>query len=308
MIRLAKDTGANFVKFQCYTPESLTINCDTEFFKVHDKHSPWFNMSLWEIYEKSYTPKEWFPQLFEECRRVGIEAIVTPYCLDDLNYLENVDCPNYKVSAFESVDASFVKSVANTGKRVFVSVGQLSIEEVNYLWIVVKEKNPDSILMHSVSKYPPLLRECNFPRMQALSVLTNGNFGFSDHSLDEWSTLTAISYGATYIEKHFKNCEDCIDAHFSLNEWELGELIKLSKDYHSAINSKTSDDKSYTRSIFAIADIKKGEEFSSDNIKIIRPGIGLHPKHFVGLCGKKSNRDIKRGYPIIDRDLQNFEN
>lgn len=297
LIRLSKDCGADFVKFQCYLPESLTINCNNEHFIIKDPHSPWDGMTYWDLYEKAHTPRHWFPYLIDECKKINIKFMATPYCKEDLDFLEKYDCQYYKISAFEAVHPFFVQEVASTGKQIFLSVGHLNDEQASILYLLLKSKNKESILMHSISKYPPFLNECNFPRFKKLKEICP-DIGFSDHTIDEWSTLTAIALGAKYIEKHFKNTEDCLDAHFSLDEWQLTELIHTSKKYYKNINAEIKDDRQHARSIFVIEDIQAGEKFTTKNIGIIRPSLGLDPDKLTKVFSSKATMNLTRGTPL----------
>jgi pseudaminic acid synthase len=302
LTRIAKDAGADIVKYQSYRPESLTIDCNNDYFIVKDKESPWYGRTLWDIYQESNTPREWFPILFNECKKINLQYLVTPYSEDDLNFLESLDCPMYKISAFEARDFDFVKKVIDTKKQIFLSVGLLTLDEINALWYFLKAKNNQSFIMHSISKYPPKFSDCNFPRFAKLKQITN-NLGFSDHSLDELTTLTAITLGATVIEKHIKKYDDSIDAHFSLNQWEFEKLIKTCKEHYSNIFKEIKEESDYARSIFCIRDIRKGDAFTSENVKVIRPGSGLHPGHYLTLLNQSAKRDILRGHPILPSDL-----
>lgn len=303
-IKLIDDSircGADYVKFQCYTPESLTIDCDNEFFT--QKFTPLSYPSYYDLYKRSMTPREWFKDLFDYCKDRNQKFLVTPFSFEDLEFLEKLNCPHYKIAAYESLDSEFVKTVSLTKKPVYASIGQLGFTGALNIFHTLYDANKESTIFYSISKHPSTLQDFNFELMRHLSKYTYGRTGFSDHSIDFMVTLAAVMNGASIVEKHITRDKTAIDGHFSLNADEYSYLIKYARNFYKDFHMKLPDDTSYNRSIFCIKDIEPGEKFTRFNLKVIRPGAGIHPRYFNDMIGTKSNRKIKRGEPITMEDF-----
>jgi pseudaminic acid synthase len=305
LIDHVKASGCDYVKFQCYTPDSLTIDVDNEWFRVKNFPTPSYSTdptTYYQLYKASMTPREWFPKLFKYCEEIDIKYIVTPFCIEDLMFLERLGCPHYKIAAYEANDEEFVDAVIKTKKPIYISTGQMGFIEAIAMANHIKKHNPLSCVFHSISKHPTLLSDLNIQRILKLKQYTT-EIGFSDHSIDPIVTYAAIFAGAEIIEKHITIDDDSVDGAFSLNCVEMAELISRCKEIYNCLNTTQKDDSTHNRSIFCTQDVVEGMLFTRQNIRVIRPGAGVHPKFYKELLGKKIKRNIKKGEPLRVEDL-----
>jgi len=306
LLEIAKQSGADAVKLQTYTPDTMTIDCDLPDFKVEG--GLWGGKTLYELYQWAHTPWEWHEALFKKARELEILIFSSPFDETAVDFLETLAVPAYKIASFEMTDLPLVEYVAKTGKPLIVSTGMASLEEIEELVATVKKTgNEDLILLHCVSSYPALHSEYNLHTMvdlhQRFGVLT----GLSDHSLTNVTAISSVALGACVVEKHFtfSRKDGGPDAAFSLEPEELGALcrdVKIAAETLGKVNYELTageqKSKGFRRSIYAVRDIKEGEVFNLDNIKRIRPGFGLAPKYFTKTLGCRASQDIKRGTPI----------
>lgn len=306
IIHAAKESGADCIKIQTYTQDTLTIDCNNEYFQIKD--GTWKGENLYGLYGKAYTPWEWQPELMEEARKVGIAFFSTPFDKSAVDFLEEMNVEFYKIASFEMVDIPLLKYTASKGKPMIVSTGMGTIEEMEEAkQAIYGQGNEQLIFLKCSSAYPAKPEEMNIKTILDMKERFQVPVGLSDHSLGSLSAVTAVAMGASVIEKHF-----CIsreienpDASFSMTAEEFSTMVKdirlteaaMGKVVYGAAKQEESSIV-FRRSLFAVQDIKAGELLSEENIKSIRPGYGLKPKYYNEIIGKKALFDIKRGEPL----------
>ena len=308
MIEVAADAGADAIKLQTYTPETMTLNFQSDDFVVNEEGSLWSGESLYELYAKASTPWEWHEPLFEKARSLGLMAFSSPFDSSAVDLLESLDVPCYKIASFENNDLPLIKKVAMTGKPIIVSTGMASKNEIAELLTTIRNTgNNQIILLKCTSNYPADASDSNLATIPHMKEHFNCLVGLSDHANGISVSLAGIAMGACLIEKHFvlDKSSGGVDAEFSLEPHELKSLISEAKIVHSAIGSVVYDgseneqkSKKYRRSIYCSQDIKKGEILNENNIRVIRPGFGLAPKYYWDIIGKVATKDIFRGTAI----------
>jgi pseudaminic acid synthase len=306
MIKVAKECGADAVKFQCYKPDTLTLDCDNKYFQV--EHPQWGGQTLYELYKKAYTPWEWFPKLKEVARKEGILFFATTFDKSSTDFLEELDVPIHKIASFELVDLPLIGYTAKTKKPLIISTGMGSIEEIKEAVDIAKRAGAkDLTLLKCVSSYPAAPKEINLKTIPDMQKKFNCKIGLSDHTLGIGVSIAAIILGAKVIEKHFTLSKGIKtpDSFFSIEPSELKKLVKNVRiaekaigKVHYGLTRKEEQSKVFRRSLFVVKDIKKGEVLTEDNIKPIRPGYGLKPKYLDDILGKKVEKDIKKGFPL----------
>jgi len=306
LIKEAKRCGADAVKFQCYTPDTLTINCNNKYFKV--KHHKWGGQTLYQLYQKAYTPWNWFKELKKIAEDLGIIFFATSFDKKSVDFLENLDVPIHKIASFELIDLPLIEYIAKTKKPLILSTGMATLKEIKEAIDTAKKAGAkDIILLKCVSSYPAKPEEMNLITIQDMKKRFKLPVGLSDHTLNITTSIVAISLGAKLIEKHFTLSREINtpDNFFSLEPKEFEELVKNIKIVESLIGKihygPTKGEKielKNRRSLFAIKDIKKGEPFTEENIRSIRPSFGLPPKYLKLILGKKAKKDIKMGTPL----------
>ncbi|WP_297192100.1 pseudaminic acid synthase [uncultured Campylobacter sp.] len=310
-VRAAKEAGADAIKIQTYTPHSLTLDSKKDDFII--KGGLWDKKSFFELYDNAKTPYEWHSQIFEAAQDAGIICFSSPFCKDDLEFLKRFDPPAYKIASFEANDENFARLVIREKKPVLVSTGIATKEELKRICEICKEEeNENLILLKCTSSYPADTKDMNLSSINLLKKEFNCIVGLSDHSLDNLSSIIAVSLGARVVEKHF--CLDksikSEDSAFSLDFNEFKSLCEDIRKTEEALgkpslelDEKGLKNRVFARSLYASADIKKGEIFTESNIKSIRPNFGLHPKFYKDLLGKKAKRDIKFADALNEGDL-----
>ena len=312
LIRMAKIYGANAVKLQTYTPQTITLNSKRDEFKI--KNGLWRNYTLWNLYKKAQTPFEWHKELFDYAKKIKITCFSTPFDETAVDLLESLDCPFYKVASFEINHIPLIKKIAKTRKLIIISTGMANLEEIDLAYKTAKRNGAkDIILLYCVSNYPSKISDFNFNNIRILKKRYNCRVGFSDHSTDNKVVAAAIAAGAEVIEKHIAlNAQKkAFDVAFSSRGGEIKDYVKTIKETSLLMgkkyffrNKSEENGLKFRRSIYAISDIKKGEKFSTKNIKVIRPGLGIHPIYFEKLLGKKSPLNIKQETPLNKRLLR----
>ncbi|MBP2201426.1 pseudaminic acid synthase [Methanococcus voltae] len=312
LIDKAAEASVDAVKMQTYTPETMTINSHMEDFMVKGKKE-WEGKNLYELYGWAYTPWDWQPLLKEYAESKGLIWFSTPFDETSVDFLEELNVQLYKVASFEITDIPLLKKIAKTGKPVILSRGMASIEEIEEAIRTLKENGTnDIILLHCVSSYPAKYEEMNLKTISDIPERFEVLAGLSDHSLGLVAPILSVAMGAVAIEKHFTLLREDggPDASFSLEATELAELVNNVRNAELAIgkvNYQLTEDelknRAFRRSIYVTNDIKKGDIFSTENIRVIRPGYGLEPKYYEELLGKQSSRDIEKGNPITKEDF-----
>ena len=312
MIKMAKKYGADAVKIQTYTADSMTLNSNKKYFKI--KSGLWKGYKLWDLYKKASTPLEWHKELFLYSKKVGITLFSTPFDENAVNVLEDLNCPFYKIASFEMLDTNLIKKVCSTKKPIIISTGLANLKEIEYIFNFIKKRGvKDVTILYCVSNYPSEIDDFNINNIKILKNKFGCKVGFSDHSLDNKVSMSAVIAGAEVIEKHIAlgNQKKGLDVKFSLKG---KEILKFRKDINFAYNLVKNDIfyrsdkekklKNFRRSVFTIKDIKKGEIFSKKNIKIIRPGNGLSPIYFDNLIGRKSPVNLAEAEPLSENILK----
>lgn len=320
IIHAAKEAGADCIKIQTYTPDTLTIDCDNSYFRISD--GTWNGENLYQLYRKAYTPWEWQEELFEEAKKVEIDFFSTPFDNTAVDFLEKIGIGFYKIASFELVDIPLIEYVASKGKPIILSTGMATLAEIDEAVEAVKKQgNHNFALLRCASAYPAITDEMNLRTMQNMGDTFGVPYGLSDHSMGSVGAVTAVALGASIIEKHFcldRSIENP-DSTFSMNPIEFREMVRDIRQAERAIGSvkygPSKQEKSsqvFRRSVFCVKDIKKGEKLTPENVRIIRPGYGLAPKYYSSVLGLMALRDIERGTPLkmgmigeVDEDGKN---
>lgn len=311
IIRVAKDCGADCIKIQTYTPDTITIDCDNEYFQIQE--GTWKGENLYSLYGKAYTPWEWHKELKEAANKIGIDFFSTPFDKTSVDFLESIDIPFYKIASFELVDIPLIRYVASKGKPIIMSTGMGTQEEIREaVEAAYQEHNDRVVLLKCSSAYPALPDDMNLRTIEDMRERFNLPVGLSDHSLGSLSATTAIAMGASVIEKHFCLSRDISnpDASFSMTPSEFSSMVSDIRKVEKALGRITygpSDQEQnnlkFRKSVFVIKDVNEGERFTEENLKVIRPGFGLKPKYFQDVLGKSAVRALKRGTPLKWEDI-----
>jgi pseudaminic acid synthase len=306
LIEMAKKYGADAVKLQTYTPDTLTIKSKKPDFKI--RGGLWNGKTLWDLYDKAQTPFEWHKELFDYAKKIRITCFSTPFDDTAVDLLESFNCPFYKVASFEMNHIPLIKKVAQTKKPIIISTGMANLKEIDLAYKTAKNNGAkEIILLYCVSNYPSKTSDFNFNNIKILKERYNCKIGFSDHSTDNKVVAAAIAAGAQVIEKHIalEGQKKGFDIAFSLKGKEIKNYLQVIKDTSLMMgkkyffrNKSENHFLQFRRSIYAVSDIKKGEKFTKKNIRVIRPGFGIQPVFFEKLINKKSPFDIKREMPL----------
>lgn len=308
IVEAAAEAGAHALKLQTYTAETMTLDMDEGEFFIDDPNNLWQGTSLYNLYQQAYTPWEWHQPIFDRCRELGIIGFSTPFDATAVDFLESLKVPCYKIAAFENTDLPLLKKVAATGKPVFVSTGMATVAELDETVRTLRDNGcPGIVLLKCTSTYPASPQNSNLRTLPHLRELFNCEVGISDHTMGIGTALAAVALGATVVEKHFtlSRAEGGVDAAFSMEPEELGVLVKESERawqslggiyYGPTIAEKAS--LKHRRSLYITQDLTAGTLLSPENVRAIRPGLGLPPKYYETVLGKRVNRDVKRGTPL----------
>ncbi len=306
IIHRAKESGADAVKLQTYTADTLTIDCAADPFLI--KEGLWAGRTLFDLYQDAYTPWEWHERLKWEADKIGIDLFSSPFDHTAVDLLEKLDIPVYKVASFEMNDHALLRYIAKTEKPIIMSTGLATLSDIGESIAVIRSEGNEQILvLHCVSAYPAPADEMHLRTIPHLAEAFDVATGLSDHTEGIASAIGSVALGASLIEKHFTLSREAggPDAAFSLEPDELTELVenvhlleKALGTVHYEVKDKESESLPFRRSLFAVEDIRKGEELTSVNVRSIRPGYGLPPKHLDDIIGLKAGGDIKRGTPL----------
>lgn len=305
------EAGADAFKLQTYTPDSLTIKCDRSEYVVDQ--GPWKNRTLYDLYSQGATPNEWIPDLIQIAKSLNISLFSTPFSLKDVDILENLNVPAYKIASFEITYMQLLKYVAKTGKPIIFSTGLATIAEIDQaLEVLYSSGARDIAILKCTTSYPADYSSLNLKTIRFLKEKYQIPVGFSDHTEGNIAAIAAVSHGATILEKHVKldNDVSSVDSTFSLPVSKLQEYIEAAKnsalsigDIQDGPTEKEIGYMKYRRSIVASRNIEKNEEITLDNVVIVRPAIGLEPNDLDEILGKKANRIIKFGEGIRKESL-----
>lgn len=306
-IRAARKAGADAIKLQTYTPDTLTIKCDNEYFKL--KHGTlWDGKTLYELYGEAYTPWEWHPRLKKVANRLGMILFSTPFDKTAVDFLEKIGVPAYKVASFEIFDTPLIEYIASKGKPIIMSTGIADLNDIKDAIEACKRmKNNKIILLKCTSEYPTPYEDANLNTIPDMEKRFGYIVGISDHTVGIEVPIGAVALGAKLIEKHFilDRNTGSPDSKFSLNPQEFRSMVDCVRNLEKAmgkanyeITSSLEKSRVFARSLFVVEDVKKGELFTEKNVRSIRPGYGLRPKHIKKVLGKMARMDIKRGTPL----------
>jgi len=312
-IRAAKRAGADAIKMQTYTPDTMTLNCQNDDFKVQGG-TLWDGRYLHELYQKASLPWEWHKELFDLAKSEGLICFSTPFDISAVDFLEELDCPIYKIASFEIADIPLIEYIAKKQKPIIMSTGIANYEDIKLAIETCKNAgNNDITILKCTSSYPAPINEANLKMMKRFSDDFEVKVGLSDHTMGNLLPILSIAMGATVIEKHFKLNDNVggADASFSINEKDFKNLVNQVRLAESAMGIETYEltdkqisGKRYGRSIYISNDVKKGEILTEDNIKCVRPGLSLHPRHYNNILGKKVKNDFDKGSRIKLEDIQ----
>jgi len=314
LIKCAKTNGANAVKLQTFTPDTMTINSNKKYFKI--KQGLWKGYNLWDLYNKAQTPLKWHKELFRYGKSLGIKVFSTPYDETAVDFLEKLHCPIYKISSFEMTDLNLIKKASKTKKPLIISTGMANLDEIETSFKVAKRNGAKDItLLYCVSNYPSSINDFNLNNIKILKDKFKCKVGISDHSTDNRVAIASVACGAEVIEKHIAldNQKKGLDIDFSIKG---REIKKLRNDVDIAFNllgkniffrnKNENKSKVFRRSIFTTKKIKKGQKFTKNNIKVVRPGYGIEPKYFNKILNKKSPKNIDKHEPLKSAILKNL--
>lgn len=306
IIHAAKAAGADCIKIQTYTADTLTIDCDKPYFQVGA--GTWDGENLYKLYEKAFTPWEWQAELKKEAESIGLDFFSTPFDKSSVDFLEEMGIGFYKIASFEIVDIPLIKYVASKGKPIIMSTGMASLAEIEDAVNAMKSQGNNQLaLLRCASAYPAITDEMNLMTMKNMAEVFDVPVGLSDHSMGSVGAVTAVAMGAKIIEKHF--CLDRAienpDSSFSMNPEEFSQMVKDVRQAEKAIgkvcygaSEQEKNSMVFRRSIFCVKDIEPGEVLTEENIRVIRPGYGMAPKYYEEILGQVALQKIERGTPM----------
>lgn len=306
-IKAMKESGADAVKIQTYTPDTITIDSDNEYFRI-DQGTLWDGKTLYQLYQDAYTPWEWQPKLKEIAEELGLVFFSSPFDKTSVDFLEKMNVPAYKVASFEITDIPLIEYIASKGKPVIISTGIATLADIEEAVNACKRMgNKQIALLKCTSAYPAPLEEVNLRTIPNLADTLNTVVGLSDHTLGISVPIAAVALGAKIIEKHFildRNLGGP-DAAFSMEPAEFKSMVDAVRGVEKVLGTvnynlteKTKKSREFSRSLFAVKNIKAGESLTEQNVRSIRPGFGLHPRYYVQIIGKKARKDIEKGTPL----------
>lgn len=305
IVSAAAKAGAHALKLQTYMPDTMTIDLDEGEFHISDPNSLWAGTSLYKLYGEAYTPWEWHKPIFQRARELGIIPFSTPFDDTAVDFLESLEAPCYKIASFENTDLPLIRRVATTGKPLIISTGMATAAELDETVRAAREAGcTDLILLKCTSTYPATAANTNILTIPHLRELFGCEVGLSDHTMGIGVSVASVALGATVIEKHFtlNRADGGVDSTFSMEPAEMAQLVVESERAWQALGQVSygpagAEAKSiqYRRSLYIVRDLKAGEVLTRENVRAIRPGLGLPPKYLEQLLGKKVKQDVKRG-------------
>lgn len=308
IIEEAAKAGAHALKIQTYTADTMTLNMNTKDFKIEDEDSLWSGRTLYTLYQQAYTPWEWHKPIFDKCRELGMIPLSTPFDESAVDFLEDLGVPIYKIASFENTDIPLIKKVAATGKPIIISTGMATVAEIDESIKAAKEAGcKELILLKCTSTYPASPENTNISTIPHMKELFNCQVGLSDHTMGTGVAVASVALGATIIEKHFtlSRADGGVDSAFSLEPSELKQLVVETERAWQAFGQitygPTDEEKAslkFRRSIYVKKDIKAGDIFTEDNIKVVRPGYGLEPKFYEIIIGRTAKKHFAAGTPL----------
>lgn len=307
IIKAAKEAGADAIKLQTYTPDTITLDCDKKYFQI-TQGTIWDGTTLYKLYQKAYTPWEWQPKLKQAADDLGIICFSSPFDFTAVDFMEEMNMPAYKIASFEITDIPLIRKVARMGKPIIISTGIAELSDIELALKTCKEEgNENIILLKCTSAYPAPYEDINLKVVKNLGQTFDCITGLSDHTMGSAVAIGAVALGAKVIEKHLtlSRADGGPDAAFSMEPDEFKEMVDSIKNIEKAIGKVTYEltdkqkkSREHSRSLFVVKDIEQGQLLTSENIKSIRPGFGLPPYHYEDIIGKKAKIFIERGTPL----------
>lgn len=314
LVEEAKKAGADAIKLQTYTADTITLDCDTEAFQIHG--GPWDGKNLYQLYLEAQTPWDWHKPLFDHAGKHGITIFSSPFDNTAVDLLEDLNAPAYKIASFEAIDLPLIQYVAGTGKPMIISTGMADAGEIDEAVEAAREGGCRQLaLLHCVSGYPAPPSDYNIRTIPDMINRFNVVVGLSDHTLDSSTAIASVALGASIIEKHFtlSRSSGSPDDSFSMEPKAFSTFCQDSKTAWEALGNvdygKKSSEKSnikFRRSLYVVKDLKKGETITPDSIKSVRPGYGASPKYLKNVLGKKVKADIKKNTPLHLKTVEGF--
>lgn len=308
IVDAAAQAGAHAMKLQTYTADTMTLNVNSREFRIEDPKSLWNGRSLYELYEEAHTPWEWHKPIADRCREHGMMFFSTPFDSTAVDFLESLKVPCYKVASFEATDLPLIKRIAATGKPVIMSTGMATEQEIKEAVDTARSAGcRDLVILKCTSTYPASPANTNIITIPDMRERFQTMVGLSDHTMGIGVAVASVALGAVLIEKHFtlRRADGGVDSAFSMEPHEMKALVEETKRAWESLGKvnygPTEREKpslQFRRSIFVAKDMKKGEAFTEETIRIVRPGHGLAPKHFSNILGKKAGKDLKIGTPL----------
>ena len=302
-VKAAKRAGADCIKLQTYTANTMTIDCEKDDFII--KGTIWSGENLYKLYQKAYTPWEWHEDIFKLAKKEGLICFSSPFDKTAVDFLESLNVPAYKIASFEITDIPLIEYVANKGKPVIMSTGIASLEDIELALDACRRMGNDDIaLLKCISSYPAPIDEANLCMIKDLSNRFGVVSGLSDHTMGSVVPIMSVAFGAKIIEKHFilNHSIGGPDASFSMDENEFKLMVKSVRDAENSVghidynlSEKQRKGRDFSRSLYVVKNVNKGDVISHENVKSIRPGFGLHPKFLNQIIGKKFNNELSKG-------------
>jgi len=312
-IKAMKEAGADAVKLQTYTPDTITIDCDNKYFKIK-QGTIWDGKTLYNLYKEAYTPWEWQPKLKKIAEDLGLICFSTPFDKTAVDFLEEMDVPCYKIASYEITDVPLIEYISSKGKPVIISTGIATLNDIKEAINACRRMgNNKIILLKCTSIYPAPYEEINLRTIPDMAKRFKCLVGLSDHTLGVSVPIAAVTFGAKIIEKHFIIDKKLggPDAVFSIEPEDFKQMVKSVREVEKALGEvsyklteKIKKSRESSKSLFVVKNVKKGEILTEDNIKSIRPGYGLHPRYIKNILGKKAKIDIKKGTPLSTRLIE----
>ena len=307
IMEAAKESGADAIKIQTYTADTITLNCDNQYFQI-TQGTLWDGRTLHKLYEEAYTPWEWQPELKKIANEMGLDFFSSPFDFSSVDFLEKMDVPAYKIASFEITDIPLIRKVAGLGKPVIISTGIAKLADIELALQTCRETgNEDVILLKCCSEYPTPYEDINLRTMQSMEQTFDCIVGLSDHTMGNAVATASVALGGKVVEKHLtlSRADGGVDSAFSMEPAEFKKMVDDIRIVEKAIGRVTYDltdkqlaEREHSRSLFIAQDMKAGDQFTPENLRSVRPGFGLHTKYYEQLLGKKIARDVSMGTPM----------
>ncbi|MFZ1743482.1 MAG: pseudaminic acid synthase [Pontixanthobacter sp.] len=308
IVEAAAKTGAHALKIQTYTPDTMTLDLDEREFHISDPNNLWAGTSLYKLYAEAYTPWEWHKPIFDRARELGIIPFSTPFDDTAVDFLESLNVPCYKIASFENTDLPLIRRVAATGRPLIISTGMATVAELDETVRASRAAGcRDLILLKCTSTYPATPENTHVRTIPHMRELFDCEVGLSDHTMGHGAAVAAVAMGATVIEKHFtlRRADGGVDSAFSLEPEEMAALVAETERAWQALGEVRYGPREaerasfqFRRSLYVVQDLKAGDVLTSDNVRSIRPGLGMAPKYLDQVLGMRMKQDVKRGTPL----------